>query len=156
MKLKELFYFMGLKPSVKFFGAHKECVGEFEGEFVYFYQWKTPKSVDVKLNRDEIDELKIFLKKGDVAIDIGAHIGDSTLPIALACGAEGCVYAFEPNPVVFSVLAKNCWINRGLTNIKALPFACTQVELSTKFRATLINYQNRLPSRTLIISMGKQ
>ena len=34
---------------------------------------------------------------------IGAHIGDTTLPIALAAGKKGFVLALEPNPYVFHV-----------------------------------------------------
>ena len=47
-----------------------------------------------------------FLREGDVAIDIGAHTGDLTLPIALAVGARGLVFALEPNPYVFKVGGK--------------------------------------------------
>ena len=52
-----------------------------------------------------MNALRSFLREGDVAIDIGAHTGDSTLPIALAVGVGGTVFALEPNPYVFKVLA---------------------------------------------------
>lgn len=38
------------------------------------------------------------LKPGDVAIDVGAHIGSHTFPMAVAVGQIGRVYAFEPIP----------------------------------------------------------
>ncbi|MCE5228152.1 FkbM family methyltransferase [bacterium] len=41
---------------------------------------------------------KAVLKPGDVAIDVGAHIGSHTFPMAEAVGPNGKVYAFEPLP----------------------------------------------------------
>ena len=105
MKLKNIFHALGLKSSVRFFGAERVVIGEYKNSPLSFYQWRTPKSSDVTLNLAEVDELKSFISEGDIAIDVGAHIGDSTLPIALACGSSGGVYAFEPNPIVFSILA---------------------------------------------------
>jgi len=133
MKLKNFFHALGLKSGVKFFGAEKYVIGEYKDTSVSFYQWRTPKSSDVTLNQLEVDELKSFISEGDIAIDVGAHIGDSTLPIALACGSTGGVYAFEPNPVVFSVLAKNALINKSLINIHAIPFACSDKEIALEF-----------------------
>ena len=133
MKLKNIFHALGLKSSVKFFGAERVVIGEYKNTPLSFYQWRTPKSSDVTLNLAEVDELKSFISEGDIAIDVGAHIGDSTLPIALACGSTGGVYAFEPNPIVFSILAKNALINKSLTNIYAIPFACSYKENSLDF-----------------------
>jgi FkbM family methyltransferase len=65
------------------------------------------------------------LKPGDVAIDIGAHTGDSTIPIALAVGAAGCVIALEPNPLVFPVLDRNAGLNIDKARIIPLMFAAT-------------------------------
>jgi len=36
------------------------------------------------------------LRPGDVAVDVGAHIGFFTMQMAAAVGPSGCVYAFEP------------------------------------------------------------
>ncbi len=46
----------------------------------------------------------VFLKPGDVAIDVGAHNGKHTLPLARLVGADGFVYAFEPLPDPFAEL----------------------------------------------------
>lgn len=57
---------------------------------------------------------KIFkkeIKKGDVALDIGAHIGYYTLLFAKLVGEKGKVYAFEPDSVNFDLLKKNVEIN---------------------------------------------
>src|SRR5207302_5022854 len=46
--------------------------------------------------RDEINFVREWLKPGDAAIDVGAHIGFFTMHMAAAVGPEGRVYAFEP------------------------------------------------------------
>lgn len=56
------------------------------------------------------------VKKGDIVLDIGAHIGYYTLIFAKLVGEEGKVYAFEPEPTNFSLLKKNVEIN-GYENV---------------------------------------
>lgn len=48
---------------------------------------------------------------GDVALDIGAHIGYYTLLLARLVGPEGHVYAFEPDPENFKLLERNVATN---------------------------------------------
>ncbi len=56
------------------------------------------------------------IRKGDVVLDIGAHIGYQTLNCARAVGRAGKVYAFEPAPENFSLLRKNVERN-GYQNV---------------------------------------
>lgn len=70
-----------------------------------------------------MSHLRRYLRPGDVAIDIGAHVGDSTLPIALAVGPSGAVLALEPNPFVFPTQELLASLNRGRTVILPLPIA---------------------------------
>lgn len=51
--------------------------------------------------------LKKYVKKGDIIIDIGAHIGYYTLIFAKLVGKNGKVFAFEPDPTNFNLLKKN-------------------------------------------------
>lgn len=44
---------------------------------------------------------RVVLRPGDVAIDIGAHTGRHTLPMAQATGPKGKVFAFEPLPSAY-------------------------------------------------------
>ena len=142
MKLKEFFYKFGLRPNYKFFPSIKTVIGEHNNKSVEFYQWREPKAQDLKLHTDEIAELSSFIQEGDTAIDVGAHIGDSTLPIALACGAKGKVFAFEPNPIVFATLAKNAAINTELTQIVPIPFACTDDDVDMVFKYSEASMSN--------------
>ena len=55
----------------------------------------------------EIECLKRIIKKGDIAVDLGANIGYYTLILAQLVGEFGHVYAFEPEPSNFELLSKN-------------------------------------------------
>jgi FkbM family methyltransferase len=48
------------------------------------------------------------LRKGGTAVDIGAHTGRHSIPMAKAVGHSGKVYAFEPLPKALSILEENC------------------------------------------------
>jgi len=56
--------------------------------------------------------LKTLLAEGDTFIDIGANIGDWTLPAAKRVGPAGRVLAFEPVPRMAEALRKSAWANR--------------------------------------------
>jgi FkbM family methyltransferase len=60
--------------------------------------------------------VKKEIKKGDIVLDIGANIGYYTLIFARLVGEGGKVYAFEPDPVNFSLLKKNIEVN-GYQNV---------------------------------------
>lgn len=49
-----------------------------------------------------------FIKPGDVVVDVGASLGDTTAAFLKAVGEDGKVYAFEPNPDAFEALTHNC------------------------------------------------
>jgi FkbM family methyltransferase len=51
------------------------------------------------------------VKRGDIVLDIGAHIGYHTLAFAKLVGDKGIVYAFEPDPDNFGLLKKNIEMN---------------------------------------------
>jgi FkbM family methyltransferase len=56
--------------------------------------------------------LKTLLSSGDTFIDVGANIGDWTLPAAKLVGPTGRVLAFEPVPHIAGALRKSAWANR--------------------------------------------
>jgi FkbM family methyltransferase len=92
---------------------------------VEFAQWQHPLCEPFQLRDSNVAFYRSLVKPGDFIIDIGAHLGDTTVPMALAAGKEGCVLALEPNRYVFSVLEKNASLNAGLTNIIPLNIAAT-------------------------------
>jgi FkbM family methyltransferase len=128
VKPKEILYLLGFKPKAQKFGY---SIGHFDfpddGRIDYA-QWLHPGETKKTLTQESVDELRKFLKPGDVAIDIGAHTGDTSIPMALAVGKSGCVLALEPNSYVFEVLKKNCELNPGKTSIIPLNFAATSAD----------------------------
>lgn len=66
-----------------------------------------------------------LVRRGDVAIDIGANLGYYTRPLADIVGERGEVYAVEPVPVIFSVLGRNV---RGRQNVHLLNYALGESE----------------------------
>lgn len=71
---------------------------------------------------NEVALIKRILKEGDMALDIGAHIGYFTLIMARYIGETGKVFAFEPSPTNFKLLKKNIKLN-GYKNVALIPMA---------------------------------
>ena len=103
-----------------------------DGE-IQLARWRHPGETLKTISQSDVDALRSFLRPGDVAIDIGAHTGDTTVPIALAVGAAGRVLALEPNPYVFKVLAVNAALNPGKTRATPLMFAATPQDGAFEF-----------------------
>ena len=133
MKLKHVPYLLGRKPVPQTYG-YKTLSFELpvEGK-VDYAQWLHPRSYHKPILRETVDALRTFLRPGDVAIDIGAHAGDFTVPIALAVGSSGAVLAFEPNPYVYPVLAANAALNKEKTNIIPMMYAATPQDGEIEF-----------------------
>ena len=92
---------------------------------VDFANWDNPLISPLLINQEMIDFFKKFIKKGDLVIDIGANIGDTTVLMALAAGSSGITLGFEPNPFVYKILEKNASLNKEKQNIVPLPYAIT-------------------------------
>lgn len=60
---------------------------------------------------DEIYERSYRLKKGDVVIDVGAHIGVFTLKASRLVDSEELVISVEPDPENYAMLLTNIRIN---------------------------------------------
>jgi FkbM family methyltransferase len=60
--------------------------------------------------------LERFLRRGDIVLDVGAHIGIFSLVAASIVGEEGQVHAFEPVPSNFEALEENVRAN-GFANV---------------------------------------
>ena len=103
MKLKEFFYILGIKPKVKQWGYIIKNFQLSKYGAVEYAQWLHPSEAKNTIAEDALNELSSFIKKGDFCIDIGAHSGDTTIPMALCVGKTGCVLALEPNKYVYPV-----------------------------------------------------
>jgi FkbM family methyltransferase len=123
VKLKEFLYLLGLRPRPRTYGHVIESHTLPTDGRIEVARWLHPGAYRTIPTQAEIDQLRLFLKPGDVAIDIGAHTGDTTIPIALAVGPSGAVLALEPNRYVYPVLERNAALNPGKTRIIPLPVA---------------------------------
>jgi FkbM family methyltransferase len=123
VKAKEFFYLLGLRPQPKEYGFTVAAYDlPMEGR-VEVAEWLHPQASHGAPSQVAVTHLRRFLSPGDVAIDIGAHTGDTTLPIALAVGPSGLVLALEPNPYVFPILERNSSLNPDKTRIVPLKAA---------------------------------
>lgn len=66
-----------------------------------------------------------YLRSGDVAVDIGANVGTTTLAMARAVVAAGQVFAFEPQPLVAHCLATSLVLNE-ISNVRVLSLAVSK------------------------------
>jgi FkbM family methyltransferase len=95
---------------------------------IQYAQWLHPYDVPKLITQPAIDAIRQFVSPGDFVIDVGAHSGDTTVPMALAAGQGGCTLALEPNPYVFEVLVTNAAHNRDKTKIVPRCCAATQTD----------------------------
>lgn len=70
-------------------------------------------------SESEVAMMHMFLSTGDTVIDVGANIGDLTLPLARMVGESGRVYAIESHPDNMNILCANLALN-GIRNTKPI------------------------------------
>jgi FkbM family methyltransferase len=116
-----------LRTYIDAFPLHEYKVHEVPGQGKFYLDAETDTIKDflrrgIRWER-HIDALVTkHLRTGTVGIDAGAHIGTHTLTMARAAGANGRVYAFEPQRKIFRELVHNLRLN-GVTNVTALRYA---------------------------------
>ena len=70
-------------------------------------------------SESEVRVLRSFIRPGDTVLDIGANIGDLTLPMSRLVGDNGKVFAVESHIDTYHTLCANLALN-GIRNVKAL------------------------------------
>ncbi|MGB3851210.1 MAG: FkbM family methyltransferase [Tunicatimonas sp.] len=111
------------------------------GEIDYA-QWLHPSVKSTAFTDAHVRFYQQLARPGSMIIDIGAHSGDTTVPMALAVGKQGLVLALEPNRYVFKVLEKNAQLNPTLTNIVPLCYAATEAEGEFSFNYSDASFCN--------------
>lgn len=127
MKIRNYFELVGIKKKPKKFPYELNAF-QVNGETYLYAHWQHPKNSKLDFTDSMVAMLNDYIKEGDFCIDIGAHVGDTTVPIALAAGKTGCVLALEPNPFIYHVLEKNIRANRGKLNIESIMAAAATQE----------------------------
>lgn len=109
---------------------------------IQFANWDNPLYTPIVLTQKMVNFFKQFIKKGNLVIDIGANIGDTTVPMALAAGSTGIALGFDPNPYVFKILEKNATLNKEKQNIVPLPYAITVQEEEFYYVSSEASFSN--------------
>jgi len=107
-----------------------------------FANWDNPLNTPTEISQDMVNFFKQFIKKGDLVIDIGANIGDTTVPMALAAGSSGVTLGFDPNPYVYKILELNASLNKDKQNIVPLPYAITVREEEFYYVSSEASFSN--------------
>lgn len=159
--MKKLSYFkesLRRKKARRFTQEYPAKINSFdlkdEGK-VDFANWDNPLIGPLLINQEMIDFFKKFIKKGDLVIDIGANIGDTTVLMALAAGSSGITLGFEPNPLVYKILEKNASLNKEKQNIVPLPYAITLKEEEFYYISSEASFANGSISPTKNSAHGK-
>lgn len=100
-------------PSIGRFRVRR-LTDDFNQLFFFNYFWE----------REVIRFIRNNLAKGDLFIDVGAHIGFYTIMAGRMIGSSGRVIAIEPNPYTFGALTTNIRLNR-LNNVTVLNVAAS-------------------------------
>jgi FkbM family methyltransferase len=96
-------------------------------------------------NYEEQETQKIVknVTRGMTAFDIGAHMGYFTLLMAELVGPNGCVFAFEPNPIMYSRLRSNIALNPQLEDgrVKTFPVALGKEKGLSSFFCPILGHE---------------
>jgi len=122
---------------------------------IEFANWDNPLVSPRKVSQEMVDFFKRFIKKGDLVIDIGANIGDTTVPMALAAGSTGITLGFDPNPYVFKILEINASLNKEKQNIVPFPYAITVKDEDFYYVSSEASFSNGAISSTKTSVHGK-
>ncbi|MDB5155374.1 MAG: hypothetical protein JWR50_81 [Mucilaginibacter sp.] len=95
-----------------------------------FIEWQV---ASMGAYEDEINKLiRVSLKDGDTAIDVGGNIGLQSIRMSQAVGKGGRVYSFEPLNYLQEKFKKNVALNR-VDNITIFPLALSDTESTAEF-----------------------
>lgn len=79
------------------------------------YPYDRPNLLNLACHPADVAELKAIprlIRSGDIAIDVGAHIGLYSILFSRLCGPRGHVWAFEPAPETYWRLRETLVLNR--------------------------------------------
>jgi len=133
------------KSARRFFKKYEYKVDRFDlssDGMVEFANWQNPLISPYTLTQKELDFFRELIPVGSFAIDIGAHIGSISVPMAFATGKDGLVLSFEPNLQVFEGLRLNSTLNRGKYNMIPLQLGVADVEGEFQYASSEASISN--------------
>jgi FkbM family methyltransferase len=135
-----------ISPLERIINSHLQSPFEIKGHKMFLNKVYLNRSLGGESERMLTQIVEKEIKKGDIVLDIGAHIGYYTLIFAKLVGTEGRVYAFEPDPDNFTILNRNIEIN-GYSNI-----VTEQTAVSNQTGRTLLHLSPNNPGDHRIYS----
>lgn len=109
---------------------------------VKFANWQNPLVDEKSITEKNVQFFEKFLKKGDLAIDIGGNVGQISLFMGLVTGKDGLILSFDPNPYVFEILTQNATLNPDKTNIKPYNYAITETDGDFYYSSSEASFNN--------------
>ncbi len=109
---------------------------------IEYANWLNPLVPPKMITQQEVDFFKTVIRKGGLAIDIGANTGDLTVSMGIAAGADGLVLALDPNTQVYAILEANTKLNQNKAHIIPLPFAATPTDGEFFFASSEASFSN--------------
>jgi len=122
---------------------------------IKFANWSNPLVSPITIDVSMVEFFNQFIKEGDLAIDIGSHIGDTTIPMALCTGKTGLTIGFDPNSYVFKILQENANLNKDKYNIATHQNAISTKQEEFYFVSSEASFANGGISSTKKSSHGK-
>lgn len=122
---------------------------------IEFANWDNPLMPTIDINQKYVDFFRKFIKEGDLVIDIGANIGDTSILMALVAGSKGMTLAFDPNPLAFKILEVNAKLNKEKVNIVPVRHAITTQEEEFYYISSEASFTNGGISTTKESRHGK-
>jgi FkbM family methyltransferase len=117
-----------LKTTFKEYGFEITKINLGKDGVIDYATWLHPLYKTEPITQIHVDFYRQFITEGGFAIDVGAHQGDTTVPMAIAAGKSGLILALEPNPHVYPALVENAKLNPDKIKIIPLPFAATATD----------------------------
>lgn len=112
-------------------------------------------------SESEVIAMRCFVRPGDTVLDIGANIGDLTLPLSKMVGPNGCVHAIESNADTFNILCANLALNQ-ISNVQPInayvkesetPFPGQVAKINADYKVTRIDDLNLKQCRLIKIDV---
>jgi FkbM family methyltransferase len=86
-------------------------------------------SINGEYEPEVTEKIIQYTNNGDIAVDIGGHIGHHSVTMRQRVGSEGSVWVFEPNPKNAKYISKTIEQNRW-DNVELFEIALSDVESS--------------------------
>ena len=104
--------------------------------------WDNPLVEKKKIQREQLDFFKKWIREGDLVIDIGANVGHMSVLFGVLSGKSGLTLSFDPNPYVFRVLKENAGLNKHCSTIHPYNFAISDEDGEYYYFSSEASYSN--------------